>query len=155
MRLRLTLCWMGSPVSWLAKSRISSTERKSSLACALVMRVCGSGCSADGDGVLPCCWFCTATPAPGTCVAPGGFGVWAWVWGAAGWEGVAAWFGDCAGGFDCGWLGVAWAHDKPISSSTRKIAEKGDVRSWNDLARGNRFLGMAEALRIQGHLGPE
>src|ERR1019366_589585 len=139
MRLRLTLCWMGSPVSWLAKSRISSTERKSSLACALVMRVCGSGCWADGDGALPCCWFCAATPAPGTWVAPDGFGGCEEVCAAAGCEGVAAWFGDCASRFDCGWLGVVWAHDKPTSSSTRKIAEKGDVRSRNDLARGNRF----------------
>src|ERR1035441_3182372 len=100
MRLRLTLCLIGSPVSWLAKSRISSTERKSSLACALVMRVCDSGCSADGDGVLPCCWFCTATPAPGTCVVP--------------------WFGDCAGRFDCGWLGMVWAH----RSEERRVGEE-------------------------------
>jgi len=37
---------------------------------------------------------------------------------------------------------MVWAHDKPNSSSTRKIAEKGDFRNWNVLARGNRFSGM-------------
>src|SRR5664279_1391165 len=93
MRLRLTLRLIARPVSWLAKSRISSTERKSSLACALVMRVCGSGCSTAGDCAFPCCWFWTATPAPGTGVAPDGFGGCGGVCGAAGCEGVAAWFG--------------------------------------------------------------
>src|ERR1019366_9306556 len=129
MRLRLTLWVIGRPVSWLAKSRISSTERKSSLACALVMRVCGSGRSAGGDGVRPCCWSCTATPAPGTSCAPDGFAGCAGGWGDVGCGGAAAWLRDCAAGFDCDWVDVSWAHDQPNSNRTRKIAEKGDVRS--------------------------
>src|SRR5271170_1242968 len=40
MSLRLTLCSIGSLVSLLTKLRISSTERKSSFACAFVMGAC-------------------------------------------------------------------------------------------------------------------
>src|SRR5215472_3858635 len=66
MNLRFTLCFMGRPVSWLANCRISSTERNSAFACALVM-----GFDDSMDGV----WGCTGGDGGGwASVGVAGFG---------------------------------------------------------------------------------
>src|SRR5271167_4169926 len=102
------------------------------------MRVWGSGCPPDGG--FPCCWFWTSTPAPRTCVVPDGVG---------GCGGVVGWFGDCAGGVDCGWPGVVCGHPEPNSARKRKSTEHGRVRNRDDLDRGKGFAGMQNLLSIQ------